>query len=96
MFSKCPKCGCDLEAAWEAQEEQQLYEELAEVLKDTPLEALELSTRTFNCLRYDYKTVGEALLVSDKDLLRIPNFGKKSLAEWQSRKDDYKRTWKSS
>lgn len=48
----------------------------------TPIERLELSPRTLNCLKRAHITkVGEILELSDDDLLKIRNFGEKSLAE---------------
>lgn len=48
----------------------------------TPIERLELSPRTLNCLKRAHITkVGEVLDMSDDDLLKIRNFGEKSLEE---------------
>ena len=48
----------------------------------TPIERLELSPRTLNCLkRANINRVGEVLEKSDEDLLKIRNFGEKSLFE---------------
>jgi len=48
----------------------------------TPIEKLELSPRTLNCLkRAQIHRVGEVLEMSDDDLLKIRNFGEKSLDE---------------
>ena len=48
----------------------------------TPIERLELSPRTLNCLKRAHITkVGEVLEMSDEDLLKIRNFGEKSLEE---------------
>jgi DNA-directed RNA polymerase subunit alpha len=48
----------------------------------TPIEKLELSPRTLNCLKRAHITkVGEVLDMSDDDLLKIRNFGDKSLDE---------------
>lgn len=48
----------------------------------TPIERLELSPRTLNCLKRAHITkVGEVLELSDDDLLKIRNFGDKSLDE---------------
>lgn len=48
----------------------------------TPIEKLELSPRTLNCLkRSDISKVGEVLEMSDDELLKIRNFGEKSLVE---------------
>jgi DNA-directed RNA polymerase subunit alpha len=48
----------------------------------TPIEKLELSPRTLNCLKRSHiSKVGEVLEVSDDELLKIRNFGEKSLVE---------------
>ena len=48
----------------------------------TPIERLDLSPRTMNCLkRAHIGKVGELLQMSDQDLLKIRNFGEKSLTE---------------
>ncbi len=48
----------------------------------TPIERLELSPRTLNCLkRAQINRVGEVLEMNDEDLLKIRNFGEKSLFE---------------
>ena len=48
----------------------------------TPIEGLDLTPRTLNCLkRAQVNRVGEVLEMSDDDLLRIRNFGDKSLQE---------------
>ena len=48
----------------------------------TPIEKLELSPRTLNCLKRAHITkVGEVLEMSDDELLKIRNFGEKSLTE---------------
>ena len=52
----------------------------------TPIEKLELSPRTLNCLkRAQINRVGEVLEMSNDDLLRIRNFGEKSLVELQEK-----------
>ena len=51
-----------------------------------PIEKLELSPRTLNCLkRAHVSRVGEVLEMSDDDLLKIRNFGEKSLVELQEK-----------
>ena len=48
----------------------------------TPIEKLELSPRTLNCLKRSHiSKVGELLEMSDDELLKIRNFGEKSLDE---------------
>ncbi|MFW6195359.1 MAG: DNA-directed RNA polymerase subunit alpha [Chloroflexota bacterium] len=49
---------------------------------NTPVESLDLSARTLNCLkRAGIHRVGEVLEMPKRDLLRIRNFGQKSLDE---------------
>jgi DNA-directed RNA polymerase subunit alpha len=52
----------------------------------TPIERLDLSPRTLNCLKRAHITkVGEVLEMSDDELLKIRNFGDKSLDELRSK-----------
>ena len=56
----------------------------------TPIEKLELTPRTLNCLkRAQINRVGEVLEMSDDDLLKIRNFGEKSLMELQEKLAEY-------
>ena len=49
---------------------------------DRPLDELELSVRTWNCLKNsNMRTVRDVVTAGEGDLLRIPNFGRKSLNE---------------
>ena len=49
---------------------------------NTPIEKLELSSRTLNCLkRSNINKVGQVLEIDKGELLRIRNFGEKSLVE---------------
>ena len=53
----------------------------------TPIERLDLSPRTMNCLkRAHIGKVGEVLQMSDEDLLKIRNFGEKSLRELRDKR----------
>lgn len=55
-----------------------------------PIEDLELSIRTGNCLKaMQIKTVGDLLEYSAKDLLAIRNFGRKSLKELADLLEDF-------
>ncbi len=55
---------------------------LSPEIYQTPIERLELSHRTLNCLKRAHITrMGEVLEMSDEDLLKIRNFGEKSLSE---------------
>lgn len=49
---------------------------------DTPIEDLDLSTRTYNCLkRADITKVGQVLQMDEKALLSVRNLGQKSMEE---------------
>ena len=52
----------------------------------TPIEKLDLSSRTLNCLKRAHMTkVGQVLEMSNEELLKIRNFGEKSLEELLSK-----------
>lgn len=49
---------------------------------DTPIEDLDLTTRTYNCLkRADITKIGQLLQMDEKDLLSVRNLGSKSIDE---------------
>ena len=51
-------------------------------LLNTPVEDLELSVRSSNCLKNaNIKTIGELIRKSEEDIAKTRNFGKKSLEE---------------
>jgi DNA-directed RNA polymerase subunit alpha len=53
---------------------------------DTPIEDLDLSTRTYNCLkRADITKVGQVLQMDEKALLSVRNLGQKSMEEIRDR-----------
>jgi hypothetical protein len=56
-----------------------------------PIRDLEISVRTFNCLRVaDIKSVGDILTqYKNRDLIRVRNFGKKCLNEVRDLLEDY-------
>lgn len=55
-----------------------------------PLVRLQLSPRTLSCLRQaQFTTVEEVLTVPDEDLLKIHNFGEKSLKELKDRLSEH-------
>jgi DNA-directed RNA polymerase subunit alpha len=58
------------------------YPDGANVAFDEPIERMDFSVRTFNCLKkHNILTVGDLLQISEADLMQIRNFGKKSLTE---------------
>lgn len=54
-----------------------------QMLLNTPIKATPFSTRTYNALFYrgEIHTIGELILWSKRDLMRLRNFGQKSLQE---------------
>lgn len=49
---------------------------------DTSVAAFELSSRVWNCLNYyELRIIGDLVEKTQADLLRLPNFGRKSLRE---------------
>lgn len=53
---------------------------------DTPIEDLDLSVRSYNCLKRSGITkVGQVLVLNENDLLAVRNFGEKSLHELRDR-----------
>lgn len=57
-------------------------EERIRALLDTPVEELELSVRSSNCLKNaSIKTIGDLTRRSEEDIAKTRNFGKKSLQE---------------
>ena len=60
------------------------------VADDRPIEALNLSVRSYNCLkRAKIKTVQQLLDISSEDLIKIRNLGRKSLEELEAFKREY-------
>lgn len=57
---------------------------------NTPIEKLDLSSRTLNCLkRSNINKVGQVLEIDDAELLKIRNFGAKSLDELQTKLKEF-------
>jgi DNA-directed RNA polymerase subunit alpha len=57
-------------------------QEEGETILDTPIEDLDLSVRSFNCLkRQGVNTIGQLMETTEADLLNIRNFGAKSIEE---------------
>lgn len=55
------------------------------LLSSSPIEKLELTPRPENCLKAEgVHTIGGLLLLSENDLLKTPNLGKRSLKEIKS------------
>jgi DNA-directed RNA polymerase alpha subunit len=58
------------------------FEEQSAAALDIRVDELGLSERSANCLKYDHiVTVRDLVQKTDGEMLRLPNFGRKSLAE---------------
>jgi len=73
---------------FEEEEEEYKYEDIARPplmrndLLDKPVDELELSVRSYNCLKNaDIRSIRDLIRRSEKDMLNTKNFGKKSLTE---------------
>ncbi|MGB9697441.1 MAG: DNA-directed RNA polymerase subunit alpha [Ignavibacteria bacterium] len=70
-----------VEKSVEDEERDEQFEEIRKILK-TPVDELELSVRSQNCLRSaDIKTIGDLVRKNESEMLHFRNFGRKSLAE---------------
>ena len=58
-------------------------------LEKMPIEELELSVRSFNCLkRANINTVGDLINKSENDMMNVRNLGRKSLEEIKVKLDE--------
>lgn len=72
-------------------------EEVRDKILDTPIEDVEFSVRTFNCLKKEnIHTLGDLIQRTEQDLLNIRNFGKRSLEEVLAKLAQYDLQLKSS
>ena len=73
----------------EESENNEELERLQNVL-ETPVEELELSVRSSNCLRnISVKTIGDLAELSEEEISKTKNFGKKSLQEIKDKLQEY-------
>jgi DNA-directed RNA polymerase subunit alpha len=64
-------------------------EEEASGIMATPIEELEFTVRSYNCLKREgVQTVGELVQKSEEDLLEIRNFGQKSIDEVKAKLEE--------
>jgi DNA-directed RNA polymerase subunit alpha len=73
-------------------EESELDEEMEKLkaIMDTPVEELELSVRSSNCLRnINVKTIGDLARLTEDEISKTKNFGKKSLQEIKDKLAEY-------
>ncbi len=77
----------------EFEDEEDGYNEELEKMKsvlETPVEELELSVRSSNCLRnIDIRTIGDLAQRSEEEISKTKNFGKKSLQEIKDKLAEY-------
>jgi DNA-directed RNA polymerase subunit alpha len=77
----------------EFEDEESEVNEKVERLKnilETPVEELELSVRSSNCLRnIDVKTIGDLAQLTEDEISKTKNFGKKSLQEIKDKLEEY-------
>jgi DNA-directed RNA polymerase subunit alpha len=77
----------------EFEDEEKEYDEELERLHhilDTPVEELELSVRSSNCLRnINIRTIGDLAQRSEEEISKTKNFGKKSLQEIKDKLGEY-------
>lgn len=77
----------------EFEDEEEEYDEELEKMKqvlEIPVEELELSVRSSNCLRnIDIKTIGDLAQRSEEEISKTKNFGKKSLQEIKDKLAEY-------
>ncbi len=73
-----------------ADEEVDEDEERVRFILDTPVEELELSVRSSNCLKNaNIKTIGDLTRRTEEDIAKTRNFGKKSLLEIKDKLTDW-------
>ncbi len=77
----------------EFEDEEDEYDEEIERMKtvlETPVEELELSVRSSNCLRnINIKTIGDLARKTEDEISKTKNFGKKSLQEIKDKLEEY-------
>lgn len=65
-------------------------EERLRAILETPVEELELSVRSSNCLRnINVKTIGDLARLTEEEISRTKNFGKKSLQEIKDKLSEF-------
>jgi DNA-directed RNA polymerase subunit alpha len=77
-----------IQVSQEAEEKEQIRLSIPEEQYNMPVEQMDLSVRTLNCLRRaGINTVGELISKEEKELLSLRNFGQKSKQEILERLD---------
>lgn len=88
-FKELPNASFVEEDQSEEVEEEITEEEVSDSNLDKTIEELDLSLRSFNCLkRAGFDTVGDIVVKTEAELKTIKNFGKKSLEEVKNKVHD--------
>jgi len=78
---RCPSCGKDMTQVPLTPRDPVPSSLIPEVAAKS-VDDMQWSNRTINCLKNDaIKTIGQIAAMSESEMLRIPNFGRKSLRE---------------
>lgn len=91
IVKECLSCfiNFDEETEFDTGEGDEIEERLRKILS-TPVEELELSVRSSNCLKMaNIQTIGDLVQRSEEEMVKTKNFGKKSLAEIQNKLKSY-------
>lgn len=71
-------------------EEEKMQKKILEKVLSTPVEQLELTVRSSNCLRNaNIETIGQLIRKTEDDMLEMKNFGRKSLEEIKNKLNEY-------
>jgi DNA-directed RNA polymerase alpha subunit len=71
------------------QQKRKKFFEINDLLK-TPIYKLEISVRTYNCFKnYEIRTLEDLIQYTEKDLMKIRNFGKKGVIEIKNLLEEY-------
>ncbi len=71
-------------------EEEKIQKKILEKVLSTPIEQIELTVRSTNCLRNaKIKTIGQLIKKSEEEMLEMKNFGRKSLDEIKAKLNEY-------
>ena len=91
IVKECLTCfiNFDEESEFDTGEGDEAEEKLRKIL-NTPVEELELSVRSSNCLKMaNIQSIGDLVQRSEEEMVKTKNFGKKSLAEIQNKLKSY-------
>lgn len=62
---------------------------------ETPIEELDFSVRTYNCLKREgVDDISQLAKMTEEDLLHVRNFGVKNIEEIRAKLADYEEDWR--